>query len=50
MASATQRTTHIRKRKLTGKGAVRKARNRTKGTTLPAAVLFGDEAPAVTTK
>lgn len=43
MASATKRTTRIRKVKLAKKGKVRKAKNRNEGTTKSPAKLFGDE-------
>ncbi len=42
MASKTQRTEHIRKRKVSNQGTKRKASLRTKGTTKTAAELFGD--------
>ncbi len=43
MASATQQTTTIRKRKRAGKGAKRKAQLRSQGSTKSQAELFGDE-------
>ena len=43
MASATKKSDSIRNRKQTGKGKVRKAKNRTNGTTRTMAELFEDE-------
>ena len=42
MASATKKTTRKRKVKLGGKGKVRKAKDRAKGSTQSYAKLFGD--------
>ena len=41
MASATQKTETIRKKKLAGKGKKRKAKLRSKGSTKSAEQLFG---------
>lgn len=43
MASATKRTSAVRRNKQTKKGKVRKAQNRNKGTTKSASKLFGDK-------
>jgi hypothetical protein len=42
MASKTQKTEHRRKRKIHKQGKERKRTLRLKGSTLPAAKLFGD--------
>jgi len=43
MASKTKRTELIRARKEKNRGKARKRKERTQGSTLPAAQLFGDE-------
>ncbi len=43
MASPTQQTELIRKRKKSGQGKKRKAKNRTEGTTKTPEELFGDK-------
>lgn len=43
MASATKRTGKIRKKKMATRGAKRKAKLRTKGTTPARSKLFGDK-------